>query len=62
MTRDEDNARRLAAVLHRYADDPQAVQQLATALNYHVPQLQEDMESLYRCVSERGRYDRHSKV
>lgn len=60
MTRDDDNARRLAGVLHRYADDPHTVQQLAAVLNYHAPQLQEDMESLYRCVCRREAETTHT--
>jgi hypothetical protein len=44
--RTRDNARRLAGVLHRYAEDPAAVKRVAAALNYYPPQLQEDMESV----------------
>ena len=51
MSRTQDNANRLVSTLHRYAADPHAVQQIATALNYYAPQLQEDMESLYQCNS-----------
>lgn len=49
MNRIRDNAQRLAGVLHRYATDLGAVQRVAAALNYHAPQLQEDMESVYQC-------------
>lgn len=48
MDRDRDNAQRLAGALHRHAVDQAAVKRIAAALDYYPPQLQEDMESIYR--------------
>ncbi len=48
--RDQSNARKLAGVLERYAEDPAALAKLAAALNYHAPQLREDIAALYAYI------------
>ena len=50
--RTADNARRLAGVLYRFGEDPATLNRLAAALNYHKPQLEEDIKDLYTVIKE----------
>jgi len=51
-TRTEGNARRLAGALERHSD-PRTVERLAAILDYHPPQLAEDIQALAQLMEER---------